>query len=127
MRQSPPLAAGFFQLVAQLVDLPAGVTERTFKFKLHKGLNHNSPIKIAVDFHIEAREGSTVVRVVQSGFSAGAEWDDMFDAIRDGWTYFMFNLVFWFEYHRGRTRRMAWKRVATDLGRDLTWQAIASP
>ena len=83
------------------------------------------PIKVAVDFHIEGRDGSTVVRLVQSGLSADADWDEMYDALVDGWTYFLFNLVFWFQHHRGRSRRMAWKRAATDLARDAVWQAIA--
>ena len=66
-----------------------------------------------------------MVRLVQSGLSADAEWDEMYDALVDGWTYFLFNLVFWFRHHRGRSRRMAWKRAATDLARDAAWHAIA--
>jgi uncharacterized protein YndB with AHSA1/START domain len=82
------------------------------------------PIRIAVDFYIEGRDGSTVVRLVQSGLGAGAEWDDMYDALVDGWTYFLFNLVHYFRHHRGKERRLAWKRAATDLARDTAWERL---
>jgi len=82
---------------------------------------HGRPIEMAVDFHIEAGKGATVVRLVQSGFSASADWDEMYDALVDGWAYFMFNLVYYMTKHRGKPRGMAWRRVATDLARDAVW------
>lgn len=84
------------------------------------------PVKVAVDFHVEGRGGMTVVRVTQSGFSASAEWDDMYDAIQDGWRYFLFNLGFWFREHRGIDRDMVWRRFATDLSRDAVWDRLTS-
>jgi len=84
------------------------------------------PIKVAVDFHIEGRDGTTVVRLVQSGLSADADWDDMYDSLVDGWTYFMFNLEHCFRVHPGKARRMAWARVPTKLDRQGTWDALAS-
>lgn len=82
------------------------------------------PIEVAVDFYVEAQEGVTVVRLVQSGFSKDAAWDEMYDALVDGWTYFMFNLVYYLTKHRGKPRGMVWKRVATDLTRDLVWERL---
>lgn len=82
------------------------------------------PIKVAVDFYIEGRDGSTVVRLVQSGIGASADWDAMYDALKDGWTYFLFNLVYYFRKHRGKERRLAWKRSATDLARDVAWERL---
>ena len=82
------------------------------------------PIKVAVDFHVEGREGVTVVRLVQSGLSADAQWDEMYDSLVDGWTYFLFNLAFAFAKHRGKSRRLLWRRVATDLGRDELWERL---
>lgn len=83
------------------------------------------PLRLAVDFHIEGREGSTVVRLVHSGFGASDDWDAMYDAMTDGWTYFLFNLVYYFLKHRGKGRRLVWKRVATDLARDAAWERLA--
>jgi uncharacterized protein YndB with AHSA1/START domain len=34
------------------------------------------PVELAVDFHVETRDGVTVVRLVQSGFTASADWDE---------------------------------------------------
>lgn len=82
------------------------------------------PIRIAVDFYVEAREGTTVVRLVQSGFSASSEWDQMFDALKDGWTYFLFNLAYYFLKHRGKPRKVVWRRVATDLAKDAVWERL---
>lgn len=82
------------------------------------------PIRVAVDFHVTAREGSTVVRLVQSGFSASADWDEMYDAVKDGWTYFLFNLAFYFREHRGEERHMVWRRQPTGLPRDQVWDRL---
>ena len=84
------------------------------------------PIKVAVDFHVEGREGTTVVRLVQSGFSASEDWDEMYDALKDGWTYFLFNLAFYFLKHRDQSRSLVWRRVATDLARDVVWERLAA-
>ena len=83
------------------------------------------PIEVAVDFYIEAAGvGGTVVRLVQSGFSTSSDWDEMYDALVDGWTYFMFNFVFYLSKHRGKSRGMVWRRVATDLARDVVWERL---
>lgn len=82
------------------------------------------PVQVAVDFHIEGRDGGTVVRLVQSGLSASSDWDEMYDALKDGWTYFMFNLAYHFEAHGGRDRRLVWKRHPTSLSRDQVWDRL---
>jgi uncharacterized protein YndB with AHSA1/START domain len=82
------------------------------------------PIKVAVDFHIEGRGGTTLVRLVQSGFDASAEWDEMYDALTDGWTYFLFNLAYYFLKHAGKDRKLAWRRIATDLTREVAWDRL---
>ena len=47
----------------------------------------------ALELLVEAREGgSCVVRLVHSGFGAGAEWDDELDQTTAGWTAFLHNL-----------------------------------
>lgn len=84
------------------------------------------PVEVGVDFYIEGREGTTVLRLVQSGLSADAEWDEMYDALTDGWTYFFFNLAFYFEHHRGRDRAMVWKRAPTELTRDAVWERLTA-
>jgi len=82
------------------------------------------PIEVAVDFHVEAGAGTTVVRLVQSGFSASSDWDEMYDALVDGWTFFMFNLVFYLTKHPGKPRGLVWRRVATSLDRGAAWERL---
>ena len=86
--------------------------------------DHGRPIRVMVDFHVEGREGRTVVRLVQSGLDASSDWDEMYDALTDGWTYFLFNLAFYFARHAGKKRGMVWARVATDLARDAVWERL---
>lgn len=86
--------------------------------------DHGRAEPVRVDIHIEGRDGATLVRIVQSGLSAEAEWDEMYDALTDGWTYFMHNLVFYFQHHGGRDRAMVWARVPTELGRPEVWDRL---
>lgn len=76
------------------------------------------PIKLAVDFHLEARDGGTVVRVVQSGFGDGLEWDDEFHMVTGGWAYFMTHLKWYLERHRGIPRDLISFREKVTLPRD---------
>ena len=92
--------------------------------EFHGGDESGTPIQVAADFHLEARSGVTVVRVVQSGFGASADWEEMYDAVQDGWRYFLFNLAFYFREHRGKDRAMVWRRFATDLPRDTVWERL---
>lgn len=62
------------------------------------------PVKIAIDFHLQSKDGGTVVRLVQSGFSDGPEWDNEFHMVDAGWTYFTAHLQWYLEHHRGIRR-----------------------
>ena len=88
------------------------------------GAGDADPVPVAIDFHIESRDGKTVLRLVQSGLSTDAEWDEMVDAMVDGWTFYLFNLAWYFLRHRGKPRQMVWRRVATDLTRDAVWERL---
>lgn len=83
------------------------------------------PIRIAVDFYVEGSGESTVVRIVQSGLSGSSDWDEMYAALEDGWTYFLFNLAFHFREHGGGGRTMVWRRQPTDLAREDAWTRLA--
>jgi uncharacterized protein YndB with AHSA1/START domain len=47
--------------------------------------------QLVVDYLIEARAGGgvTMLRLVHSGFGAGAEWDGEFDGVNQGWPLFL--------------------------------------
>ena len=82
------------------------------------------PVEIMVEFQVESRGETTAVRLVHSGLSTAPEWDDMYDALRDGWSYFLFNLQHYVEHHRGKPRDMVWSRTPTELSRRDVWQRL---
>ena len=96
-------------------------------------------VKLAVDFQLEAKSGGTVVRLVNSGFGAGPDWDDEFHMTEAGWSYFLLQLRWYLERHRGQprdlilfrelvplTRAEALRRLTTALGDRPSGTIVAS-
>lgn len=65
-------------------------------------------VPVAVDFIIEGRGGQTVLRIVQSGFGAGSEWDGEVDSICRGWRIFTSQLKHYLEKFSGETAANVW-------------------
>jgi uncharacterized protein YndB with AHSA1/START domain len=88
----------------------------------------NAAPQVAVDYFITAGAGGrTVLRLVHSGFGAGAEWDDEFEGTRRGWPMFFAALKHDLERHRGETcRRVNWCRPVA-LPAASAWDLLASP
>lgn len=64
------------------------------------GKNGETKAELYADWSIEAREGgTTTLRLVHSGFSTSADWDDDFDAHARGWKLMLQNLRQYFERH----------------------------
>ena len=64
------------------------------------GKNGETKAPLYADWLIEAREGGkTTLRLVHSGFSASADWDDDYDAHARGWTLMLENLRHYFARH----------------------------
>ncbi len=82
-------------------------------------------VGLAFEWLVEARGGGTcVVRLVNSGFGPGEEWDGQYQGMTDGWLLFMFNLKMHLEHFAGQS---AWAMLpmATWAGpRDATWVAF---
>jgi len=58
---------------------------------------------LAFEWLVEARDGGTcVVRLVNSGFASGAEWDAQFDAMTEGWAIFLRNLQLHLKHFAGQ-------------------------
>ncbi len=54
---------------------------------------------LAFEWLVEAKEGGTcIVRLVNSGFGDGGEWDAQYDAMTEGWAIFLTNLRLHLEY-----------------------------
>ena len=84
-------------------------------------------VKIAVDFHLEGKGGATVVRLVQSGFGDGADWDDEFHMVDGGWSYFMQHLRWYLEKHRGVPRDLIAFREAVPMSRTEALRRLLGP
>lgn len=64
------------------------------------GENGETKAPLYADWSIEARDGGkTTLRLVHSGFSVGADWDDEFEAHARGWKLMLQNLRQYFARH----------------------------
>lgn len=82
------------------------------------------PVRMEVT--IEARGGKTIVRLVQSSFSTGADWENEFyDSTDYGWVFMLVNLRHYLERHAGTARAVAWPRQKTDMARSAIYERLA--
>lgn len=82
---------------------------------------------MVTEFLLETRGRNTHVRVVQSGFAPGAEWDAELEATHRGWMFQLGGLKHYLERHRGTPRRVAWARKMFSLTREQAWARLLSP
>jgi uncharacterized protein YndB with AHSA1/START domain len=87
--------------------------------------SQRGPQLVSVDYFLEARGGKTILRLVQSGFGAGAEWDAEYDDTARGWRVFLRNLRHYLTRHRGQKCRQVLITVPIE-GRTFeeAWQAF---
>ena len=85
---------------------------------------------LAFEWLVEGRDGGRcVVRLVNTGFGSGDDWDAQYDAMTEGWAMFLANLELHLKHFPGQTatpalpignwtgtRDEAWQRLTTDLG-----------
>jgi uncharacterized protein YndB with AHSA1/START domain len=59
---------------------------------------------LAFEWLVEARDGGTcVVRLVNSGFGSGDDWDGQYDGMSEGWRLFLLNLKLHLEHFSGQS------------------------
>jgi uncharacterized protein YndB with AHSA1/START domain len=85
-----------------------------------------TPVRIAMDWEIEGRAGTTRLRLVHSGFGAGADWDDEVDSIRRGWKFELGGLAQYLAHHRGRDRSVAWVMRRSMGARAEVWARLCA-
>jgi uncharacterized protein YndB with AHSA1/START domain len=67
------------------------------------GKSSETKAALYADWSIEAREGGkTTLRLVHSGFSAGADWDNEYDSHVRGWKLMLQNLRQYFARHKNQ-------------------------
>jgi len=81
---------------------------------------------MTTDITLEARGGWTYVRLVQSGFGPGADWDSELDGTNRGWWFQLHGLKHYLEVHRGTPRRVVWARRVHSLSRAEAWARLMS-
>ncbi len=75
-----------------------------------------NPVTHVIDFQLENHAGGTRLRLVHSGFSQDAEWDEEFDGISRGWDFELYLLRHYLDHHDGKDR--AYALIIQDTGLD---------
>ncbi len=86
------------------------------------------PLQLAVDYFLQGRGGTTVLRLVHSGFGTGSPWDEEYDGISWGWLKELRSLRHYLEYHHGKSRHVGWARVTLPVQTSTAsaWQRLLS-
>lgn len=82
---------------------------------------------LAFEWLIEARDnGTCVVRLVNTGFGSGEDWDGQYDAMSEGWLLFLLNLKLHLEHFRGQTAIAMLPTATWEGPREATWAALTT-
>jgi hypothetical protein len=80
---------------------------------------------LAYEWLVEATGGgSCIVRLVNSGFGAGEEWDADYDGMSSGWQIFLQNLRLHLTHFRGRQARAVIPTVMTPGPGEAAWRTL---
>jgi uncharacterized protein YndB with AHSA1/START domain len=81
-----------------------------------------------IEWSLESSGGKTILRLVQSGSSTGADWEnEWLESTNYGWGFMLLSLRWALEVHAGESRIVAWPRQKTDLSRIETFQRLLAP
>lgn len=81
---------------------------------------------LAFEWFVEAKDGgSCIVRLVNSGFGSGEDWDDQYDAMTDGWRIFFTNLGLHLEHFAGQNAAAALPMGMWECSPDDGWERLA--
>jgi uncharacterized protein YndB with AHSA1/START domain len=79
----------------------------------------------AVDYFIEGKGDTTVLRIVTSGFGDDQAADEMYYGMEAGWAYFLEHIKLLLERHRGINREIAWERRRVEGNRAEGWARVS--
>jgi uncharacterized protein YndB with AHSA1/START domain len=81
--------------------------------------------RFAYEWTVEGREGGTcVVRLVNSGFLDGADWDAEYESLSQGWQLFMYNLRLCRTYFPGQRCASSTLSVSSGGPVERAWAAL---
>ena len=82
---------------------------------------------LAFEWLVEARDGgSCVVRLVNSGFGSGDEWDAQYDGLSEGWPLFLLNLKLHLTHFAGQTATAMLPMAMWNGPREKTWAELTA-
>jgi uncharacterized protein YndB with AHSA1/START domain len=80
---------------------------------------------LAFEWLVEARDGGTcVVRLVNTGFGSGSDWDAQYDGLAEGWLLFLGNLRLHLEQFPGQTATAVLPTATWAGPRDTAWARL---
>lgn len=82
---------------------------------------------LRIEYTLESKSGGTELRLVHSGFGAGAEWDTIYDGTCTGWSYELRALKHYLEHHKGQRRRLVRAGVPVEIPLDQAWTRVFGP
>lgn len=85
------------------------------------------PGALATDYYLVGKGGTTVLRVVTSGFGPGEDWDEHVTGVAHGWDFELLGLKHYLERHRGENRQVAWARVPINTTVEAAWHRLTGP
>jgi len=89
-------------------------------------IDSSSGQPVAVEWTIESRGGKTLVRVVQSSFASGADWEgEFYDSTNYGWGFMLLNLRHYLERHFRQPRLVAWPRRKVEMTREAIYEKLS--
>lgn len=81
-----------------------------------------------IEITLSAREGSTVLRLVHSGFGEEADWEnELYDGVLRGWTFELRALRHYLETHPGERRLTSWVHLPFSGSVEDAWRTVMSP
>jgi uncharacterized protein YndB with AHSA1/START domain len=80
---------------------------------------------LAFEWLVEARDsGTCVVRLVNTGFGSGEDWDAQYDGMTEGWLLFLCNLRLHLEHFPGQTATAVLPTATWAGPRATTWASL---
>lgn len=88
---------------------------------------HETAPGMAFEWLVEARDqGTCVVRLVNSGFVEGTQWDDQYDGMIEGWKLFLYNLQLHLAHFAGRTAVPMLPMASWPVSADRAWSTLTA-
>jgi uncharacterized protein YndB with AHSA1/START domain len=80
--------------------------------------------RIATDYYLEGQGGTTLLRVVSSGFGGEDDPDEVMQGFGYGWDFELRGLRHYLERHQGVRRVVAWARARHTLSYEQAWARL---